>query len=242
MFHADDPRIAVAAAVGHWSAEPRGTINEALTESWRQAFLRSTLYDAELSQLSEYLICEILANDGDLASEWLILALSHINSWFGNLLDLAQQAVRGMNPRQRRSVLKALPVDSYRSFDDIVQVLVGEDLNLYRVLLDSPQLTKYHLAPLATMPDQPWAMKAILALNAGYSVNAVVEATILNGGLWRGSESEMWAGWRRRFEALNENDETDSRIFDLARQGAKASSEREEQAQKRDRYRAVHGV
>ena len=242
MFHADDPRIAVAAAIGHWSAEPKGTINEALTESWRQAFLRSTLYDDERSQLSEYLVGEILANDSDLASEWLILALSHSNSWFGNLLDLAQEAVRGMNSRQRRSVLNALPVDSNRSFDDIVQVLIGEDLNLYRELLDSPQLTKYHLAPLAAMPDQPWAMKAILALNTGYSVNAVVEATILNGGLWRGSESEMWAGWRRRFEALNENDETDSRIFDIARQGAKLTSEREEQAQRRDRYRAVHGV
>ena len=242
MFHADDFRIAVAAAIGHWNAEPKGAINEALTESWRHAFLRSTLYDAERSQLSEYSIGEILANDSELASEWLILALSHSNSWFGNLLNLAQEAVRGMNARQRRSVLKALPVDGNRSFEDIVQILVGGDLDLYRELLDFPQLTKYHLAPLATMPDQPWAMKAILALNAGYSVNAVIEATILNGGLWRGSESEMWAGWRRRFEALNENEETDSRVFDLARHGAKVTSEREEQAQNRDRYRAVHGV
>ena len=242
MFHADDPRIAVAAAIGYWSADPKGTINKALAESWRQAFLRSTLDDADRSQLSEYLVGEILTNDSELASEWLILALSHSNSWFGNLLNLAQEAIRGMNSRQRRSVLEALSADSNGSFDEIVQVLVGEDLNLYRELLDSPQLTEYHLAPLATMLDQPWAMKAILALNAGYSVNAVIEATILNGGLSSGSESEMWAGWRRRFEALNENEETDSRISDLARQGAKLTSEREEQAQKRDRYRAVHGV
>ena len=242
LFHADDPRIAVAAAIGYWSADPKGTINEALAESWRQAFLRSTLDDADRSQLSEYLVGEILTNDSELASEWLILALSHSNSWFGNLLNLAQEAIRGMNSRQRRSVLEALSADSNGSFDEIVQVLVGEDLNLYRELLDSPQLTEYHLAPLATMLDQPWAMKAILALNAGYSVNAVIEATILNGGLWSGSGSEMWAGWRRRFEALNENEETDSRISDLARQGAKLTNEREEQAQKRDRYRAVHGV
>ena len=235
-------RIAVAAAIGHWSADPKGSINEALAESWRQAFLRSTLDDAQRSQLSEYLVGEILANDSELASEWLVLALSRRNDFLGNLLNLAQDAVRGMNSRQRRSVLEALPVDSNRSFDDIAQVLVGEDLNLYRELLDSSQLTKYHLAPLAAMPDQPWAMKAILALNAGYSVNAVIEATIRNWGLWRGSESEMWAGWRRKFEALNENADADPRIFDLARQGAKLTSEREEQAQKRDRYRAVHGV
>ena len=242
MFDADDPRIAVAAAIGHWSADPKGSINEALAESWRQAFLRSTLDDAQRSQLSEYLVGEILANDSELASEWLVLALSRRNGFLGNLLNIAQDAVRGMNSRQRRSVLEALPVDSNRSFDDIAQVLVGEDLNLYRELLDSSQLTKYHLAPLAAMPDQPWAMKAILALNAGYSVNAVIEATIRNWGLWRGSESEMWAGWRRKFEALNENADADPRIFDLARQGAKLTSEREEQAQKRDRYRAVHGV
>ena len=148
MFHADDPRIAVAAAIGHWSAEPEGSINEALAESWRQAFLRSTLDNADRSYFSEYLLGEILANDSDLASEWLILALGHRNSWFENLLNLAQEAVRGMNSRQRRSVLKALPVDSNGSFDDIVQVLVGEDLYLYRELLDSPQLTKYHLTPL----------------------------------------------------------------------------------------------
>ena len=242
MFHADDPRIAVAAAIGHWSADPKGSINEALAESWRQAFLRSTLDDTERSQLSEYLVGEILANDSDLASEWLILALGHRNSCFENHINLAQEAVRGLNSRQRCSVLKALPVDSNRSFDDIVQLLVGEDLNLYRKLIDSLQLKKYHLAPLAGMPDQPWAMKAILAMNAGYSVNDVIEATILAGGLWTGSESEMWAGWRRRFEALNEHEEADSRIFDLARRGAKAMREREEQAQKRDRYRAVHGV
>ena len=242
MFDADDPRIAVAAAIGHWSADPKGSINEALAESWRQAFLRSTLDDAQRLQLSEYLVGEILANDSELASEWLVLALSHRNGFFGNLLNLAQDAVRGMNSRQRRSVLEALPVDSNRSFDDIVQVVVGEDLNLYRELLDFPQLTKYHLAPLAGILNQSWAMKAIIALNASYSVNAVIEATILNGGLWRGSESEMWARWRRRFEALNENEDADPRIFDLARQGAKLTSEREEQAQKRDRYRAVHGV
>lgn len=242
MFHADDPRIAVAAAVGHWNAEPKGTIDEELTGLWRQAFLRSTVYDGGLSQLAEYLIGEILDNDGDLASEWLVLAMSHTNSWFGNLLGLAQQAVRGMNSLQRRNVLKVLPVDSYHSFQDIVQVLVGEDLDLYRELLNSPHLTQYHLGPLATMPDQLWAKKAILALNAGYSVNTVVEATIISAGLWSGSESEMWAGWRRTFEALNEAGETDSRIVDLARHGAKVTSEREEQAQKRDRYRAVHGV
>ena len=77
MFHADDPRIAVAAAIGHWSAEPKGTINKALAESWRQAFLRSTLDNADRSHFSEYLLGEILANDSDLASEWLIHALSH---------------------------------------------------------------------------------------------------------------------------------------------------------------------
>ena len=242
MFHADDPRIAVAAAIGHWSADPKGSINEALTESWRQAFLRSALDNAHRSQLSECLLGEILANDSDLASEWLILALGHRNSCFENRINLPQEAVGGLNSRQRCSVLKALPVDSNRSFDDIVQLLVGDDLNLYRKLTDSLQLKKYHLAPLAGIPDQPWAMKAKLAMDAGYGVNDIIEATILAGGLWTGSESEMWAGWRRRFEALDEIEETDARIFELARRGAKAMSEREEQAQNRDRYRAVHGV
>ena len=83
-------RIAVAAPIGHWSADPKGSINKALAESWWQAFLRSTLDDAQRSQLSEYLVGEILANDSGLASEWLVLALSHRNSCFVNLLNLAQ--------------------------------------------------------------------------------------------------------------------------------------------------------
>ena len=155
----------VATAIGHWSADPKGSINEVLAESWRQAFFsapRSTMPSAR-SSASTWLVKYWLTTAISL-SEWLVLALSHRNSSFGNLLNLAQEAVLGMNSRQRRSVLKALPVDSNRSFNYIVQVLVGEDLNLYRELLDSPQLTKYHLAPLATMPGQPWAMKAILAL------------------------------------------------------------------------------
>ena len=63
---------------------------KALAESWWQAFLRSTLDDAQRSQLSEYLVGEILANDSGLASEWLVFALSHRNSCFVNLLNLAQ--------------------------------------------------------------------------------------------------------------------------------------------------------
>ena len=53
------------------------------------------LCNADRSQLSECLLGEILANDSDLASEWLILALGHRNSCFENRINLPQEAVGG---------------------------------------------------------------------------------------------------------------------------------------------------
>ena len=60
----------------------------------------------------------------------------------------------------------------------IFQQLIGEDIDLYQVVLESDGMTEYHLSPLIGKPTQFWSTKAKLALDAGYNIDAIVHATL----------------------------------------------------------------
>ena len=82
-------------------------------------------------------------------------------------------------------------------------------------------------------------MKAIKALDKGIETDKVARATLGTLHGWSGLESEMWAKWRRSFEALV--DDGDRRISRIGQQGAEIAEKWEGTALKRERYEAVHG-
>ncbi len=124
--------------------------------------------------------------------------------------------------------------------DDLVKLLVGDDDEIFGKLLGLKGLEPFHLAPLTGKPDgEAWRAKALLALDEGKSSDEIAEATLGTSHGWSGSESEMWAGWRRSFEALL--GDADHRIARIGQRGAEIVKEEELRALTRERYQAVHG-
>ena len=128
------------------------------------------------------------------------------------------------------------PSDCY--VETLVGSLVGEDVDLYQELLAS-DLAKYHLAPLAGKPCEVWRKKALVALDRGYSIDAVTRATLGRSWSCSGPVSEMWAGWRQAFETLL--GDTDPRIADIGRRGADEAGELERRALENELHEAIHG-
>ena len=247
LFSADHDQVAVAAAIGHWRAEPEGeieTVNESL---WRRAILRTLDDDANPFGFDsyEYELREILKSDSVLSEEWLQMGLDQGRGWFSvRGQEIAVESViPAMDIPQRSKVLRALPSEWNQTTHEIVGHLIDQNLDLYRELLDSNDLAHYHLSPLERKPDSVWWKKAALALDAGYSVGRVVEASLKGESEgWIGSESEMWVEWRTAFEALARIGEDDPRIQEVSRGGAEMTRPYEEPAVRRDRHRDVFGA
>ncbi len=243
LFLADDDRVAATTALGHWRSTRGDDTGRPSGEAWRSAIVRSSLDQIGHSQVMAYLLGEVLSGDGSLAADWLVRELGRRKSWL-RTEDVTEKAVRATSREQRLTVLRALPSDLTLPPRDIVRLLVDDDLDLYRELLDSKELDLYHLAPLAGNPDVPWATKALLALDAGYSEEAVVNATWSERGLvvtWSpGSESDSWAGKRQAFEALRDAGVDDLRVSRLARRGEAVMRQREEEAKAQEQDLAVH--
>ena len=242
LLAAEDSRLAAAAAVGHWCAQPEGEIIEDYRESWERAIIRSSLNDSGDYEASQRWLHEILSNNGELARDWMIEGMKNRAAWFGvSREEISGSAIHGMTVQQRCEVLKSIPSGRDGPPREIIKHLVGDSLYLYGELLKSKDLAGYHLSPLAGKPDRQWAEKATMALDAGYSVQRVIAAVIGGWMSWHGQESEMWAEWRRSFEDLNSVNSDDPRIPRLARSGVDEARRREEEAQKREHHRAVYG-
>ena len=241
MFRADDPQVAVAAAIGRWcSVRQRADRDNLLDDAWRQAILRASDDGSGLSHHDQYWIREILAQDPRLAEGWLLLRFSRCSqgavSW--ELEEIATGLVPRLDVRQRARVLAGLRADC--GSDKLVKCLVGDDNDLYQRLLDTKELTPLHLAPLVATPSASWRSKAKLALNHGYSVDDIAHASIQRTRFIGGSMSEMWAAERLAFEALL--DDPDPRLVHVGKSGVEFARERQRHAVRIERYNAVHGV
>ena len=236
MLQCQDSRVAVPAAIGHWQEVRREGRDGTLDEAWRQAIL---LAPVGRSAHDGYWIGEILSADSRLAEEWLLLHFGqHGDLHFWTIEDAVTKIVPTLDAARRVRVLTGLRPDSWN--EDLVKLLVGDDDGIYGKLLGLKGLEPFHLAPLTGKPDgEAWRAKALLALDEGKSSDEIAEATLGTSHGWSGSESEMWAGWRRSFEALV--GDADHRIARIGERGAEIVKEEELRALTRERYKAVQG-
>ena len=238
MFQHQDSCVAVPAAIGHWQAVKQEGREATFDEAWRRAILRAPAERVGRS-VHEYWIGEIMSTDSSLAEEWLMLKFGRdgdLHFWV--VENAVTRLVQTLDTQQRTNVLMGLRTDSWN--DDLAKLLVGDDDEIYRRLLDAEDLSSFHLAPLEGRPDKGgWRVKAIKALDKGIETDKVARATLGTSHGWSGLESEMWAKWRRSFEALV--DDGDRRISRIGQQGAEIAEMWERTALKRERYEAVHG-
>ncbi len=234
LCHADD-MVSFSAAIGHWCADPRGTVADQHRDSWRAAVLRPVEHPDHYWDLGE-----ILSSDGGLARDWVVSMLhqgapSSIRLWRGETLS---KAIQAMSFPQKRQVLEAIPTGKPPTFRHVAELLTEGDPDMYRELLSSEEHEAYHLSPLSGDPDQSWLVKAQIAWDAGFSVEQIAEATVAYPRTWRRSESAMWRRLRNAFEALFDNDNP---VGDIARRASDLVSEHERTAKTRDDERAERG-
>lgn len=240
MFSAKHAHVAVAAATGHWMSTEK-CVDGFLKEMWSNAILRSADAQTEFSQHDDYWIGEILKHESELATAWMTRLVQNEKPFYGcDREETAKKVAKTLNEEQRRKVLRTIPtgIESH-SIQEILGALVGNSLDLYRELLASTELANLHLTPLAGKPNNEWAKKAMLALDAGYTVDQIVEATQILGWVWAGNDSDMWAEWRHAFETLL--NEIEPRIVSIGKRGAQIMLKREQKAKKREQQEAVNG-
>ena len=234
LCHKDD-MVALSAAVGHWCADPRGTVADQHRVSWRNAVLRPIEYPDHYRDLGE-----ILSKDGELATDWVVSVLRRetppgLGLQWEETLSKATQA---MNSQQRHRVMEALPVGRTHPLHHVAELLTAGNLDLYRELLSSEEHKAYHLSPLSGGPDQSWLAMARLAWEAGYPVEEIAKATVSSPRRWRRSRSEMWGRVRSSFEALFDNDDP---IGAIARIAAEMVTEQENYYKVPEEEAAVRG-
>ena len=239
MLQCGDAHVAGPAAIGHWQAVRREGHDSALDETWRQAILRAPVGETGGSAHDAYWVGKIMSEDPPLAEEWLSLEFGPRGDLhFWRVKDAVTKIVTTLGAERRMRVLLGLRPDPWN--EELVRLLVGDDDEIYGRLLGVQGLARLHLAPLTGKPDgHAWQAKALLALDHGSVPDEIAEATLGTSQEWTGSESKMWEGWRRSFEALL--DDADRRIVQIGRRGAEITREYESRALARERDRAVHG-
>jgi hypothetical protein len=88
-------------------------------------------------------------------------------------------------------------------------------------------------------PNSLWIEKAQLALNAGYSAQDIVGATVEHDSSWTGEESNMWQGWIDDFAPLLLHE--DAKICSIAELAITNLKTLQSDARKGERRAAVYG-
>ena len=230
--------VALSAAVGEWLANPKGTVREDVAESWRNAILRSKL--GEHSGM-RYWFGEIFGGDKDLAFDWLRIRLQEGT----DRIFLAEEgpfskAVSVLDEDQRILLLKDL--EGRKIPSPLVSMLVNKNPRVYRELLQSKELRRFHEEPLHDTPDNGWAELAILALESGHDARSIAQAAFSMAGLKvsRGSLSSLWSQRDEEFARL----EGDPRavIQEIAGHGRQIAQELIEKAKTKERLEEIHGT
>lgn len=224
------PAVAVAAAVGEWYSDPRGSVRPSIQEAWRLAIVNSP---TRLS-LEE----PILKSDPSLALDWLVARVRQNSPDLWMCESLIGTAIETLNLDQRRYLLGQIG-PGFRCARMMIEWLVGEEIDTYRDLLSNRELESFHLVPLRGHPRNIWIDKALLALDAGYPAAVVAEATIGSSWSRSGNESDMWAEWVQAFEPLLSHQ--DPRIQEVGQHGQQLTQALRDRALQSERREAVYG-
>jgi hypothetical protein len=226
--------VASAAAQGEWNHDSPG-FRHSLAHECRAAVIRAAaLIRAEGE---DYWLREIFRQDTELAYEWLIARIEAKHLYTSK--ELVQDVIDVLDFDAKLSVLDQLSLDPSSADGDLVTALVTSDFRLFKILLTRAHMRNLHLVSLAGSPTGAWCEMAAIALDAGYTPNAITNATFGWGDVWEGDESVMWASRIRDFEALLSHE--DSRLHSVANAGIKLARERQLQAATGERREKVYG-
>lgn len=226
--------VACEAVISEWAVEPKGHIRAELRQAWENAVVEKFT-----ETRNEFWLCEILKAEPAIAFQWLLKQATTNPRKLYQFGKAITSAASGLNTDQRIALITQLP--SEYNIGELVDLVVGSDLNAYAALLANKTLKDFHLAPLHGELSLEWIEQAKLALKAGYLPKELVAAT--HGSLriitWVGPESVRWEGWIQQFEQLCNHE--DRQIREIGELGTKYSVQRRDAALKVEHDEAVYG-
>jgi hypothetical protein len=230
LIHSDSAVVAQA-AIGAWWAEPRGQIKERIATEWRAAILRT--------HGQQFYLSEILQSDKALACQWLITRIDERPQFFDFYTRKEISAATSvLDSEERLAVLPHVPNDGLLTLE-LLEDLADDDLKVCDQIVNTSRFGDYRLTFLNKHPKGLWIEKARLALNAGYSANDIVNATVGFDSSWTGEQSHMWQGWIDDFAPLLAHE--DSKIHSIAELATAKLKSLQSDARKNERRDAVYG-
>lgn len=236
ILRTSEETIKKTAIEGVWH-QYKSNIPNSVFLMWKEAFLETILGD--------YLLNEIFSGYPELAKEWLVSIAykSRHHHLITRLIireKLLSVPIQFLSIDSRQELITNLEKSPYA--DDLVRALVGDDAQLYEIVLKNDNLKIMHLVPLCEKPSETWVKKAKLAFNFGFTSEQLADAlqqfSFEHG--WSGHESDKWGKWLESLEKYaNDPDEKIRKAIGLAIQKAKAHQEK---ALKDERQDAVFGT
>lgn len=231
LTHSRDT-IRAAIARGLWFGEGVATLPPDLSDAWRRIIV---------TDVDNYILEDVFRSDSSIALEWLLHRTESAPPRYWLADKSLEVATNVLSPSQRRRVLHSLQEKNQRfGQDELIRLLVGDDPELYRELLENRSLKPYHLAPLGGYPEGAWQELAGLALDAGYTPDELAHACRLSGGGWTGKLSAMEAEWAERFGALA--DHPDPRLQEVGILGCRIAKEQRRLHLEREHEEQVFGL
>ena len=237
LLRSESGTIATATAIGIWHYRKDGPVSTNLHADWKEAVLNAES-DFRVGSREAYWLGEILTLDFELGKSWMIRHLGNLHPLFGNSPErLIRKIVGALDQIQKIEILHSL--DGERGQDKSIEILVGDDLELYSQLLSSTRLAAFHLSPLRGRIDLNWPAMATLALDAGYSIDEVGDASRWSSWTWSGPLSAMWQQRIEEFQELVSD--SDHRIVEIARREIEELTKVLQDQLERERMEAIYG-
>lgn len=231
LLNHPDAALAGRVAWALWHRDPKGNVPKDLLDDWR----RTVVEGLE----EEYTLKEVFESDASIAYNWLTHRVGRSNheprGWHED--EPYATGIKQLSREQRQQLIGLLRRETYPC--EIISLLVGRDADLYRLVLERPDLRFHHLEPLRGDPDEAWFPLARMALGAGFSPSEVAWATRGRVWGWEGRESDMWRRWVETFRPLTSNPDFAIRLIGDA--GVEGAEEGVQRALKSERAEAVHG-
>jgi hypothetical protein len=212
-----DPRVALAAAVGEWNADPEGRVTDPIRAQWREVILRSAQLGSEdLAGPVDlgYWLGHILGSDSTLARDWLEVLIDRDVDLTFLTRGPVFEALNALTEADRLQILGKLQPGKFADWE--LPRLVNRNAAVYRRLLEIDRLKGCQLRPLGGEPDGNWPELAKLALEAGHDPLAIARAAFDPTHVF--SEYSPSA-WDRSFAKLE--DDLDPNLREVARHGRK---------------------
>ncbi|MEP6670565.1 MAG: hypothetical protein ABJF10_15500 [Chthoniobacter sp.] len=185
-----------------------------------------------------YDLTQILAFDSSIAPAVMNGILNSGVEMHGYLAGgLISHLVALLEKEERKALLHRC---THLAYSPLPHLLVGNDEDLYRELLNIAELKRFYRNALIGDPNAGnWIALAKIALAAGHSPKDVSYAVNSGGFGWSGGLSNYFQEWVERFEKLRQNADPDIRR--IADEGLKWSKAQRETERRSERLQEIHG-